>query len=48
MDTDGLDSEGVYVGTTNGHVYASPDLGEHWMQLPGTLPPILSVTAIVV
>jgi len=45
MDTDGLESEGVYVGTTNGQVYASPDLGEHWQQLPGTLPPILSVTA---
>ncbi|HXH20784.1 MAG TPA: exo-alpha-sialidase [Dehalococcoidia bacterium] len=47
MDTDGLDSEGVYVGTTNGHVYASRDLGENWTQLPGTLPPILGVTVAV-
>ena len=47
MDTDGLDSEGVYVGTTNGHVYASADLGEHWMELPSCLPPILSVTCAV-
>lgn len=45
MDTDGLESEGVYVGTTNGAVYASNDVGEHWRQLPGTLPPIVSVTA---
>jgi hypothetical protein len=45
MDTDGQDSEGVYVGTTNGGVYASNDLGDHWQRLPGTLPPILSVTA---
>lgn len=45
MDTDGLESEGVYLGTTNGAVYGSDDLGEHWRQLPGTLPPILSVTA---
>ena len=45
LDTDGLESEGVYVGTSNGQVFASPDLGEHWQQLPGTLPPILSVTA---
>lgn len=47
MDTDGLESEGVYVGTSNGMVYASPDLGEHWLELPGRLPPILSVTTAV-
>lgn len=47
LDTDGLDQEGVYVGTSNGEVYASADTGEHWMRLPGTLPPILSVTAAV-
>lgn len=47
MDTDGLDPEGVYVGTSNGHVYASADLGEGWTRLPGTLPPILSVTCAV-
>jgi len=45
MDTDGLPSEGVYLGTTNGAVYASNDVGEHWQRLPGTLPPVLSVTA---
>jgi len=45
MDVDGHESEGVYVGTSNGEVYGSNDLGEHWMRLPGTLPPVLSVTA---
>jgi hypothetical protein len=47
LDTDGLDPEGVYVGTSNGEVYASADCGESWMRLPGTLPPVLSVTAAV-
>lgn len=46
MDTDGLDPEGVYVGTSNGLVYASIDHGEHWEQLPGMLPPILSVSCM--
>lgn len=45
MDTDGLESEGVYVGTTNGQLFASADIGESWQRLGGTLPPILSVTA---
>ncbi len=48
LDTDGLDSEGVYVGTSNGEMYASADRGDSWMRLPGTLPPVLSVTAAVV
>ncbi len=45
MDTDGQDPEGVYVGTTNGQVFAGSNLGEQWQRLPGTLPPVLSVTA---
>jgi hypothetical protein len=44
LDTDGLDPEGVYVGTSNGQVFGSADGGDHWQRLPGTLPPILSVT----
>jgi len=48
MDTDGLDAEGVYVGTTNGMVFASSDCGDSWRQLPGRLPPILSVTCAVI
>ena len=47
LDTDGLDPEGVYVGTSNGMVYASPDGGDHWRQLPGMLPPVLSITCAV-
>ncbi|MFA7248092.1 MAG: exo-alpha-sialidase [Dehalococcoidia bacterium] len=47
MDTDGMASEGVYVGTTNGEVYASIDGGDHWRRLPGTLPPILSVSTAI-
>jgi photosystem II stability/assembly factor-like uncharacterized protein len=43
MDTD--ESDGVYIGTTNGEVFASADLGDHWQRLPGTLPPIVSVSA---
>jgi photosystem II stability/assembly factor-like uncharacterized protein len=47
MDTDGLEQEGVYVGTSNGQLYASIDGGDQWRRLPGTLPPILSVTCAV-
>jgi hypothetical protein len=47
MDTDGLEPEGVYVGTSNGQVYASRDGGDTWQRLPGTLPPVLSVTCAV-
>jgi photosystem II stability/assembly factor-like uncharacterized protein len=47
LATDGLSSEGVYVGTSNGQVYASANCGESWSRLPGTLPPILSVAAVV-
>ncbi len=47
LDTDGLEQEGVYVGTSNGEVYASLDGGDQWRRLPGTLPPILSVTCAV-
>ncbi|MBI5948187.1 MAG: hypothetical protein HY875_08620 [Chloroflexi bacterium] len=48
IDTDGLRSEGVYVGTSNGAVYYGEDAGARWHRLPGTLPPVMSVTAAVV
>jgi photosystem II stability/assembly factor-like uncharacterized protein len=48
LDTDGLEPEGVYVGTSNGQVYASADGGDHWQRLPGTLPPVLSMTCAAV
>lgn len=47
MDTDGMDPEGVYFGTSNGEVYSSIDGGDRWQRLPGTLPPILSVSCAV-
>ena len=47
MDTDGLEPEGLYVGTSNGQVFASTDGGDHWQRLPGTLPPVLSVCCAV-
>lgn len=47
LHTDGLDPEGVYVGTSNGQVFASANGGDSWQRLPGTLPPNLSVTAVV-
>jgi photosystem II stability/assembly factor-like uncharacterized protein len=47
MDTDGLEAEGVYVGTTNGAVFYTRDTGDTWHRLPGTLPPILSVSVLV-
>jgi photosystem II stability/assembly factor-like uncharacterized protein len=47
LDTDGLDPEGVYVGTSNGQVFGSADGGDHWQRLPGTLPPVLSVSCAV-
>ncbi len=48
MDTDGMEQEGVYLGTTNGQVYYGRNGGEEFIRLPGTLPPILSVRAIEV
>lgn len=42
MDTDSTD--GVYFGTSNGEVYGSTDGGDTFQRLPGTLPPILSLT----
>ncbi len=47
LTTDGLEPEGVYIGTSNGQLFASADGGDHWQRLPGTLPPILSVTCAV-
>ena len=44
LDTDGLEPERLYVGTSNGQVYASADGGDHWQRRPGTLPPVLSLS----
>jgi photosystem II stability/assembly factor-like uncharacterized protein len=43
MAVDSLDACGVYVGTTGGQVYVSPDGGDHWTPIVAHLPPVLSV-----
>jgi hypothetical protein len=43
MCVDRLDSCGVYIGTTGGQVYCSPDGGDHWKPIVRDLPPVLSV-----
>jgi photosystem II stability/assembly factor-like uncharacterized protein len=43
MCVDGLDSCGVYFGTTGGQVYCSPDGGGHWKSIVHDLPKVLSV-----
>ncbi len=48
MAVDSLAVPGVYLGTTSGEVFASPDAGESWLRLPGTLPRINCVRAYAV
>jgi hypothetical protein len=43
MAVDRLDPCGVYVGTTGGAVYVSPDEGDHWQPIVHDLPRVLSV-----
>jgi photosystem II stability/assembly factor-like uncharacterized protein len=43
MSVDTLDSCGIYVGTTGGQVYASPDAGDTWQAIAEHLPAVLSV-----
>ena len=43
MAVDGLDSCGVYFGTTGGQVYCSPDDGDTWSPIVSNLPSVLSV-----
>ncbi len=43
MAVDRLDECGVYVGTTGGQVYCSPDGGDTWSAVVRDLPPVLSV-----
>jgi hypothetical protein len=40
---DTLDDCGIYVGTTGGQVYVSPDGGNRWEAIVEHLPPVLSV-----
>jgi photosystem II stability/assembly factor-like uncharacterized protein len=43
MTVDRLDECGVYVGTTGGQVYCSPDGGDSWSAIVRDLPAVLSV-----
>ena len=45
MCTDDGDPAGVYVGTRNGDVYASPDEGENWSLVGAHLPDVLCMRA---
>jgi hypothetical protein len=43
MAVDSMDPCGVYVGTTGGQVYVSPDGGDHWTPIVRDLPRVLAV-----
>src|SRR2546426_769025 len=43
MAVDSLDPCGVYVGTTGGQVYASPNAGDSWTPIVRDLPSVVSV-----
>lgn len=45
LDTDDLDPNGIYFGTTAGEVFLSNDCGESWTQLPQTFARITVVRA---
>jgi len=45
MDVDGLESCGVYFGTSGGQIFYSRDVGDTWDEMPCLLPRISSVTA---
>lgn len=47
FETDGLDTPGLYFGTTGGTLFASPNEGKTWSVAAQYLPPILSVHAFV-
>jgi hypothetical protein len=44
LATDSLDPAGIYVGTTTGQLFVSPDAGKSWDQVPYQFPLIHSVT----
>jgi hypothetical protein len=48
MAVDTLDEAGVYVGTSTGQLFFSPDSGDSWQLLADYLPPIHSVETMVV
>lgn len=47
MTTDGAEPAGLYLGARDGSVFASADDGEHWRQIAGHLPDVLSIRGTV-
>jgi photosystem II stability/assembly factor-like uncharacterized protein len=45
MAVDSLEPGGVYIGTSGGQVYSSPDGGDRWTAIVRDLPSVLSVEA---
>lgn len=43
MCVDDMESCGIYLGTTGGQVYCSPDSGDTWLAAASHLPPVCSV-----
>jgi photosystem II stability/assembly factor-like uncharacterized protein len=48
MAVDTMPSAGIYFGTNTGQLYASKDDGDSWHRIKDDLPPISSVSAIVI
>jgi hypothetical protein len=46
MACDDLDPAGIYVGTSSGDLFVSPDAGRNWEQVPYKFPAIHSVSAV--
>jgi photosystem II stability/assembly factor-like uncharacterized protein len=46
LAVDRLDPAGVFFGTSTGQLYGSPDEGDSWRLIAGTLPPIWGVEAV--
>jgi hypothetical protein len=46
MTCDAKDPVGLYLGTTTGEVWMSPDEGESWRQVASHLPPVLAIEAL--
>jgi hypothetical protein len=46
IDVDHHSPAGVYFGTSSGHLFASPNVGDTWQLIAEYLPRILSVRAL--
>lgn len=46
MACDALDPAGIYVGTTTGQLFVSPDAGKTWSEVPYQFPAIHSVSVV--